>query len=141
MGIITDSADVLKRIPTKYLIYKLLSWVVVQFSDNAPNIMYYTYTAKDLPVKKDSYVSYVDSLRAHFTIRIEVKGDIDRDMDQLRITHASMRDKLEKYLLEHVNKNNYHMQRDSGYHGLVYTWFMDKEDALAFALKFGGKVV
>jgi hypothetical protein len=101
--------------------------------------MYYTYTATDLPAKKHSFVDYVNSLRSHFTIRAEVNRI--KDVSVLKMEHLAVRNELEKYLLENVTIDNYHMQKDSGYHGLFYIWFMHKEDALAFMLKFGGKVV
>ena len=103
--------------------------------------MYYNYTAKDLPAKKDSYVNYVNSLRAHFTIRVEVKREINQSVSTLKAEHTAIRNELKAFLSEILNIENYHIQEDSGYHGWFYTWFMDKEDALAFALKFGGKVV
>lgn len=103
--------------------------------------MYYNPPVIDLPVKKDSYAIYVNSLRARFTIRIEVNNIVNKGVGTLKIEHLAIRDKLEQYLLSNVDKGNYHMQQDAGYHGLFYTWFMDKEDALAFALTFGGKAV
>ena len=98
--------------------------------------MYYTYPPEDLSIKKINYASYVDSLRAHFIIRIEVfDSEVCGDKIRLQI----LKDKLERYLTDNVGKEKYHIQYNKGYVGLLYTWFMDKEDAVAFALTFNGK--
>jgi hypothetical protein len=100
------------------------------------------YSLPIIPVLKTSYVSYVNSLRVQFSVRIEVnristltvRGDIAAE-------HTSLRKELKQYLQSNLAEDSYHIQRDTGYHGLFYTWFMNKEDAVAFALKFNGRVV
>lgn len=90
------------------------------------------YTADVNTYSYDNYPHYVDLLRIQFTIRVEVKSQDYQELDKLQI---------EQYLLDNVNKEDYHTQRDPGHNSLFYSWFMHEEDALAFALKFGGKVV
>lgn len=80
------------------------------------------------------YAQYVNHLREKFTIRIEVKGEFWPTN-----TPPIFKD-IELYLNK-LEKHNYHMQAHTGYIGLHYVWFMHKEDALAFMLKFNGKVV
>jgi hypothetical protein len=81
-----------------------------------------------------TYAHYVDHLREQFTIRIEVKGKFVPD------TRYQLLKDIELYL-NRLEKDNYTMQAHTGYVGLHYVWFMHKEDALAFMLKFNGKVV
>jgi len=86
------------------------------------------------PTRHKNYARYVDGLREQFTIRIEVRGVFTPSLNaQILADIESFLNKLEKC--------NYAVQTQSGYVGLHYVWFMRKEDALAFMLKFNGKVV
>ena len=95
------------------------------------NIKYY-----NPPKSKQSYPEYVDQLRVFYTIRIEI-----RDKSDTKETHTKMHNKLVAYLKCTLLFSDYEMQKDTGHNGRHYVWFMHKEDALAFALKFGGSVV
>lgn len=83
----------------------------------------------------DQYVKHVESLRSRFSLRIEVRI---RDVDFFVVSRA------EKALLDYLDSvltsDMWRMQEPTGFRGLYYFWFMEKEDALAFSLKFGGKV-
>ena len=86
-------------------------------------------------MKGDQYVKHVDALRARFTIRIEAKSYSSSYEECTKVEKA-----LLQYLTSILSKDKWCMQEPTGFVGLYYFWFMDKEDALAFALKFGGRV-
>jgi hypothetical protein len=88
--------------------------------------------------KSTSYLLYVDNLRKEFAIRIEVKNDIG---DYLVESHLKLRAEIMSFLESRLSRNDWEMQKPTGYHGLHYIWFNNKEDALAVILQFGGKVI
>ena len=102
--------------------------------------MYYTLTLqpidKNSPTYTGDYIKYVESLRAKFTVRIEIRSP-DRDL----IVCSEMEKNLQKYLKGILPDNTWCMQQPTGFVGLYYFWFMYREDAVAFALKFNGKVI
>jgi hypothetical protein len=112
----------------------------VRSSDIAPIFMYYTLTPqlidKESPTYTSDYIEYVESLRQEFSIRIEVRSNNSE-------YHActKLENDLKNYLDNILSKDKWSMQQPTGFVGLYYFWFMDKQDALAFALKFGGRVV
>lgn len=89
-----------------------------------------------LRMSKNEYIKYVNALRQHFTIRIEVshKGASLLDHEYTAAT-------LKNYLYKTLSVSGWCMQDSVGYNGLHYVWFMHSADALAFALIFNGKVV
>ena len=85
---------------------------------------------------KQAFVKYVDDLRKIYTIRIEVK-----DLCSAIEDHQAKRDELDVHLKGTLQLGSWEIQRYTGYKGLHYIWFTHKEDALAVALKFNGRVV
>ncbi len=85
------------------------------------------------------YVNYIDKLREKFTIRIEVRNTELPACDTE--THFEFRDALISHLSLSIPVSKWEIQDFTGYKGLHYIWFMEPEDALAFKLRFNGKVV
>jgi hypothetical protein len=86
----------------------------------------------------NSYSLYVDNLKKEFSIRIEIKNDIG---DYLEESHFKLRAEITSFLESRLSRNDWEIQNPTGYHGLHYVWFNNKEDAVAVMLQFGGKVI
>lgn len=89
----------------------------------------------------DGFVAYVDSLREKFAIRVEVD---DRKSVLSTITGLKEPPDLDKalraYLEAQLPKGEYEIQQNNS-SSLHYVWFMHKDDALAFMLKWHGRIV
>ena len=84
------------------------------------------------PTTTISFATHVDMMRKRFTIRIETRERSELSDDRKEISD---------YLGSRLKNGTWELQPFSGYTGLHYTWFLHKEDALAFMFVFDGKVV
>ena len=104
-------------------------------------MIYNTATGKSI-TKKSNYPLYVDSLRQKYSVRVEVKnidqnGEVSYNIEE----YTKFLNTTLDYLENNVDKNYYELQETDNLLSRLFVWFMDKQDATAFALKFGGKVV
>lgn len=93
------------------------------------------YTRSD-----DGFVAYVNTLRQKFAIRVEVTDRSILSVITGVIVTTDFGKALKEYLAAHLPESEYEIQRsNSG--SLHYVWFMNKDDALAFMLKWDGRIV
>ncbi len=79
-----------------------------------------------------SFATHVDAMREKFSIRIETRYRSAEVSDD--------RKEISAYLGNRLKVGTWEMQPFSGFTGLNYTWFLHKEDALAFMLAFDGRI-
>ena len=89
---------------------------------------------------RQDYITHVDKLRKVYTIRVEIRPD------NVSIEKTYLM--LKNYLDTYTEKYTWEIQYKYGYlphyrdiSDVIYCWFMHTDDALAFMLKFNGKII